>query len=126
MCIGVYANGRGDVKNTHISVYVYFMKGENDDYLPWPFSGKVTFELLNQLEDTSHHSMSMILTSANNSSYQLVDEEISSLGWGWAKYIPHSDLGRNTAKNCQYLKFDRLHFKIIVNAESSSSTPWLI
>ena len=37
-----------------------------------------------------------------------------------------SDLDRNIAKNCQYLKDDHIHFKIIVNAESSSSTPWLI
>ena len=126
MCISVNANGVGEGENTHVSVYVYFMKGENDDYLPWPFSGKVTVELLNQLEDKNHHSMSMRFTSDNNSSHQVVDKEISSLGWGWVKYISHSDLGHHRAKNRQYLKDDRLHFKIIVNAESSSFTPWLI
>ena len=33
MCIGVYANGCGDSKDTHVSVFAFLMKGENDDYL---------------------------------------------------------------------------------------------
>ncbi len=126
ICISVDANGDGDGENTHVSVYAYLMKGVNDDYLPWPFIGNVTVELLNQLEDKNHHSMSMKFTSdVDIVSQRVVDEERSSLGLGWQKYISHSDLGLNTAKNCQYLKDDRLHFKISVDA-ASSSTPWLI
>ncbi len=125
MCIGVFANGDGDSENTHVSVYVHFMKGENDDYLPWPFAGKVTIKLLNQLEDKNHLSRFMKFTSDNNSSQKVVDKERAGTGWGWGKYISHSDLGHNTAKNCQYLKDDRLHFKISVDA-ATSSTPWLI
>ena len=124
MCIGVDANGEGDGENTHISVYVYLMKGENDDYLQWPFTGKVTVELLNQLEDRNHHYDVIKFTSDDDFS-RVEDEERSSFGWGWEKYISHSDLGLKTAENCQYLKDDRLHFKISVNTKSSS-TPWLI
>ena len=102
------------------------MKGENDNYLPWPFTGTVTVELLNQLEDKNHHSMTMKFTSdIDIASQQVVDKERSNLGLGWHKYIPHSDLGHNMDKCCQYLKDDRLHFKIRANA-ASSSTPWLI
>ena len=125
MCIGMYANGCGDSKDTHVSVYACLMKGENDDYLPWPFTGTVTVELLNQLEDKNHYSMTMKFPSDNGSSQRVVDENKWGIGWGWTKYISHSDLGHNAAKNCQYLKDDRLHFKISVGAESSS-TPWLI
>jgi hypothetical protein len=126
MCIRVDANGIGDGANTHVSVYALLMKGENDDYLPWPFTGRVTFELLNQLEDKHHHCCKdMTFPSDDKSSQRVEDEGRSSRGWGWPKYISHSDLGLNSAKNCQYLKDDRLHFKISVDAESSS-TPWLI
>ena len=125
MCIKVYANGCGDNKGTHVSVYAYLMKGENDDYLPWPFTGTVTVELLNQLEDNHHHSMTIKFPFNHDASQRVVDEERLSLGWGFSKYISHSVLGLNTAKNCQYLKDDRLHFRISVNA-ASSSTPWLI
>ena len=125
MCIGVYANGNGGGKDTHISVFTFLMKGENDDYLPWPFTGKVTVELLNQLEDKNHHSLSIRFNSDSDTNQRVVDKERSGTGWGWQKYISHSDLGQNTGKNSQYLKDDRLHFKISVDAKSSS-TPWLI
>jgi TNF receptor-associated factor 4 len=124
----VDANGEGDDTNAtrFVSVYIYIMKGDNDDYLPWPFTGKVTIKLLNQLEDKNHLSRSMKFTSdIDIVSQRVVHEERSSTGWGISKYISHSDLGHNTSKNCQYLKDDRLHFKISVDAESSS-TPWLI
>ena len=125
MCIGVYANGDGDGKNTHVSVFAYLMKGENDDYLPWPFTGKVTVELLNQLEDKNHLSETIKFISDDDSSQRVVDEESSNFGWGRPMYISHSDLNHKAVMNCQYLKDDRLHFKISVDAKSSS-TPWLI
>jgi TNF receptor-associated factor 4 len=126
MCISVDANGDGDGENTHVSVYAYLMKGANDDYLPWPFTGNVTVELLNQLEDKNHHSMSMKFTSdVDIVSQRVLDEERSNLGLGWQKYISHSDLGYNRDKSRQYLKDDRLHFKISVDAEGPL-TPWLI
>ena len=124
MCISVDANGCGDGESTHISVYVYLMKGENDDYLQWPFTGTVTIELLNQLEDWNHHSTFINFTSDDDFS-RVIDKKRSSLGWGMETYISHSNLGPKMAKNCQYLKDDRLHFRISVNAKSSS-TPWLI
>ena len=125
MCIKVFANGEGDSKGTHISVFSFLMKGENDNYLPWPFTGTVNVKLLNQLEDKTHHSMTINFYSDSNSSQRVVDKERSSRGWGWPLYISHSDLSHNTGKNCQYLKDDRLYFKISVNRDSSS-TPWLI
>ena len=59
MCIKVYANGRGDGAGIHVSVYAYLVQGRNDDNLPWPFTGKVTITLLNQLADENHHSGTM-------------------------------------------------------------------
>ena len=41
-------------EDTHISVCVHLMKGENDDCLGWPFKGSVTVELLNWIEDKNH------------------------------------------------------------------------
>ena len=41
---------------THVSVFACLVKGRNDDNLPWPFTGEVTFTLLNQLEDENHRS----------------------------------------------------------------------
>ena len=50
MCLSVDANGYGDGKGTHVSVFLVLMKGENDDALTWPIKYKCTITLLNQLK----------------------------------------------------------------------------
>ena len=59
MCLRVDAAGNGDGKGTHVSVYLYLMKGPHDDELEqsghWPLKGTFTIELLNQLNDSDHH-----------------------------------------------------------------------
>ena len=127
MCISVHANGDGEGKGkgTCISVYANLMKGENDNHLPWPFTGTVTVELLNQLEDKNHHSKNMTFFPDKVSSKRVVNEERSTSGLGHSCYISHSKLVYNAAKNCQYLKYDCLYFRISVDAKRSS-TPWLV
>ena len=125
MCISVDANGTEEGTGTHISVYAYLEKGENDSLLPWPFTGKVTVELLNQLDDRKHHSRTIKFLSDRQSTQGVVDNERYTEGWGRSCYISHSDLGHNPAKNRQYLKDDCLYFRISVDARSSSK-PWLI
>jgi hypothetical protein len=125
MCIRVWANGVKDGHGTHVSISANLMKGENDDHLPWPFTGKVTVELLNQLDDKNHHSCTITFSPDGACSQRIVTEERSSAGIGHQYYISHSALGYNAAKNCQYLKDDCLYFRISVSA-SSSSKPWLV
>ncbi len=48
MCLRLYILGDGIGKNTHMSLFLCLMKGEFDDTLPWPFTHKVTFKLVNQ------------------------------------------------------------------------------
>ena len=125
MCIRVHPNGNGDGKGTHVSVYAYLLRGENDDHLPWPFTGTVTVELLNQLDDRDHHFDEFAFPPDHKASQRVVKEERASTGNGTPRYISHSDLGYNTAKNCQYLKDDCLYFRVKVDAESTSK-PWLV
>ncbi len=48
MCLRLYILGDGIGKNTHMSLFFVVMKGEFDNILPWPFTHKVTFKLINQ------------------------------------------------------------------------------
>ena len=57
MCIEVFPKGKNEGKDSHISIYIYMMKGEHDDTLKWPFRGDITIQLLNQLEDECHHEV---------------------------------------------------------------------
>ena len=51
MCLRVDAAGLLNGKGTHISAFLYFMKGENNAVLDWPCRGKFSIELLNQEND---------------------------------------------------------------------------
>ena len=41
MCFEVFANGDNTGKDTHVSVYVRLVAGDNDDQLQWPFVGDI-------------------------------------------------------------------------------------
>ena len=122
MCIRVDANGSGGGQGTHVSVYACLMKGDNDDSLTWPFTGSVTFELLNQLEDKNHHTYTTGPFPADKEhiSARVVKGE-RGRGWG-IDLIPHTKLDYNPAKNCQYLKDDSLVFRVSVDVPKS----WLM
>ena len=115
MCLTVYANGRGDGEGTHVSVYASVMRGAFDDNLKWPFQGRVVLQLCNQLEDKRHcaHTISFSETADPKAISRVTGEERAESGWGTSTLLAHNDLNFNSANNCQYLKDDHLHFRII-------------
>ena len=50
----VYPNGYGNGKRTHLSWFIYLMKGEFDASLMWPFSGSITVQLINWKNEYKH------------------------------------------------------------------------
>ena len=60
MCLHVNPAGNNDGKDTHLSVFLYLMKGHYDDELTWPLRGKFEVKFLNQISDCKHHSWTMI------------------------------------------------------------------
>ena len=99
MCLRVVANGSGKGEGTHISVFVYMMQGEFDDYLKWPFRGDITIQLLNQLEDKEHHSMTIPFTDDTVAGRVTTGESIS-----------HEELYK--ANGAKYLQKDCLQFQV--------------
>ena len=120
LCIEVRANGEGDGKSTHVAVYAVLIQGPNDKYLPWPFAGRVTVELLNQLEDDTHYTRYIKFPGSGTS--DSIAERYTGLGFG--QYISHSSLGFNAERNCQYLKDDCLCFRLKTELPSNPK-PWL-
>ena len=115
MCLCVYANGWKAGKGTHISVYACLMRGEFDDLLKWPFQGRVTVAMLNQLEDNHHITKTTAFTDKAEAKQvgRVTDGERSPSGLGRHTFIAHTDLSYKPAKNCQYLKYDCLQFRIV-------------
>ena len=114
----VDANGGVSGKGTHVSVYVYLMKGENDDILTWPFNCDITIQLLNWREDSGHveDTVSHYNAPIENRT-RVTQEDRANNGWGYHQFIPHSDLYYNITNNTEYINNDILCFvvsKVIV------------
>ncbi len=122
MYICLYANGYDEAKGTHITVFAHLMKGDNDDSLSWPFTGTVTIELLNQLEDDNHCKKTLTYLADSKGSQRVVNGE-RGRGWGYHDFISHTDLDYMFLTNTQYLKDDTLIFR--VSAEAPDYKPWL-
>ena len=116
MTLSVYVNGRGGGEGTHMSVFMPILEGRYDDELKWPFTGRVTFTLLNQLEDKNHHNKTLTITTSHN----------ARVGTDWGhqnSFIQHSKLGPEIFNNVQYMKDDTLFFRVSVKADHHR--PWL-
>ena len=113
MCLKVCANGRNTGRGTHVSVFVCLMRGEFDNYLKWPFRGDVTIQLLNQIEDKGHYERTAYYTNDTPDCYAArVTVRERAASWGKFKFISHLALNYVCDKNCHYLKYDCLRFRI--------------
>ena len=122
LLLGVAPNGNGPGRGTHISIFAYLEKGDNDSSLTWPFRGSVIVDLINQLEDKNHLRFVINFPEDDDASGRVVDRERSS-GWGKKHLIAHNQLGKVPGKNIQFLRNDTLFFRIDV--EVPGYRPWL-
>ena len=113
--IRVHANGYGNSKDKHISVYVHQMLGEYDDQLVWPFIGKFDIELLNWRNDEEHHKMTLSIVAWQG--FVKVTEGIFGKLLGFEDFIAHSSLAYDPIRNTEYLQEDCLRFRVNVNTE---------
>ncbi len=114
--IRVYANGVIDGAGTHVSVVTEISEGRYDNQLSWPFKGSVTYQLLNQLADDTHHHAVNVFTDTS-------DMQVGSCR-GYQQFFPHSSLCPGPATNTQYLLDDTLYFRVSVKVDNHK--PWLV
>ena len=88
-----------DEKNKHtISFSVFDIDYRSRCSYSLPPWKPITIELLNQLEDNNHHCCRLPLVDGARND----------------KIIAHSVLGYNPTTNCQYLKDDKLYFRVSI------------
>ena len=107
ICLRVDANGFGSGEGTHVSVYIYFMRGEFDDSLKWPFRGLITFQLLDQFRGKDHvtHEVNYEDSVPDKVCSRVTSGKMSG-GRGKNEFIAHSEL------EPKYLQKDTLFFQI--------------
>ena len=119
MKLRVYTNGRNESSHGYISCYTLFVAGDNDDTLEWPFTGKVTIELLNQLYDEHHRKH---VYYYDEKVPEIARQRDNDIGYGKPLFVSHEQL--DIRGRCMYLKDDTLYFRISVSA-TSVTRPWL-
>ena len=101
------ANGVLSGEGSHLSIYAYIMKGQHDDCLRWPFTGDITFELINWLEDKGHYKKT---TSVKNF-FGITEGEYGN-ATGFHTFISQSSLLLNSSTNTQYLYKDCIRVRV--------------
>ena len=113
MCLNILPGGHGTFKGTHVSVFIYLMKGENDAKLKWPFRGIVIVSLLNQLQNDNHHTYKIVFNKATpiESSGQVTKTNRAKSGRGPGNFISNKALIK-AKEGTSYLQEDCLYFRI--------------
>ena len=114
MCIRVDKNGYGDGEGTHVSIYTHLMQGPYDDHLKWPFRGEITIQIVNQDGDHSHVEKTIPYNdeTEDDTAGRVIDKERTE-GWGFDKFLAHTDLKYNAAKKTQYLKDNIIIVRVV-------------
>ena len=116
LCFSVIPSGKYEGSNTHLSAYLYLMKGPYDDQLAWPFTGKVNISLLNQMADEEHVSKTWTYTGRYAEKYgSRVTDGKYGKGLMESLFVSNECLSKSTSA-CQYLKDDCLYFKVDYSA----------
>ena len=114
MCIGVDAAGSSVGEGTHVSVLVYFLRGDFDSELKWPFRGTVNIWLLNERMDGNHFTKSIEFDDEVTyvDSGKVEGHFERSAGYGDPLFLEHSQLGYDQTKDCEFVRFNRLRFLV--------------
>ncbi|KXJ17485.1 TNF receptor-associated factor 4 [Exaiptasia diaphana] len=108
VCVGF--NGDGDAKGTHVSVYINLVRGKFDALLPWPYSTKIVFTLMDQRHDENERKNIVmdIIPDTTLEGWQRPKTD-QNPGVGIWKFAKHENI-----KNKGFLKDDEIFLKVEV------------
>ena len=105
--VRMYPNGVGDGRGRYVAIFVHMMEGEHDDFLTWPYAGRITLSVLDRNgqrhNDISHTLQAKPMLAA----FQRPREAICPIGYGLI-YFARIELFFGP----QFVKNDELFLKI--------------
>ncbi|PFX16573.1 TNF receptor-associated factor 4 [Stylophora pistillata] len=90
--VNVCPNGHDVGEKTHLSVYIFIMKGEYDTILPWPFTERVKFTLIDQQEDPDQRQNKTSEIVGEDNEYFARPVTDKNSGWGFPKFTSHEEI----------------------------------
>ena len=107
MCLRLYVLGDGIGKNNYLSLFFVIMRGEFDNILPWPFSHKVTFRLINQAG--GRDITDIFQPDPMSSSFKKPKSDMN-VASGCPRFVSHHDL-----KNSGFIVDDTIFIKCVID-----------
>ena len=117
MRLRIDAHGQMLGEGTHLSAYIYLMKGENDDDLQWPFNGKISVQLLNWCSDSNHiEKMAIPRDWFVEYRERAIDKNRASGAFGlFHKFVNHCKLQETGYKSARYIENGNVCFRIFIS-----------
>ncbi|XP_067830040.1 TNF receptor-associated factor 2-like isoform X2 [Heptranchias perlo] len=109
LCCRIYPYGDGSGKGTHVSLFLAIVRSEYDDVLPWPFKQKVTFALLDQVNQ--NHVKESFIPDVLSASFQKPKTHMN-IASGCPRFV-RQDLLLNPSNS--YLRNDTIFLKVVVD-----------
>ena len=87
-------NGYGEGENTHLSIFIYIMKGNYDSILEWPFRKRITFTLIDQKENPGDRDniSSTLEKECRDDWNSRPKEKENGVSMGFHKFVSHDKL----------------------------------
>ncbi|KAK9405827.1 TNF receptor-associated factor 1-like [Crotalus adamanteus] len=112
LCLKLFLNGDGTGAGTHLSLFLVVMKGEHDFQLKWPFRHKVTFTLLDQVNN--RHVSTSFRSLESSSSFQRPINE-TNVASGIPTFYPLNSLHE---PGTGYLHNDMLAIQAVIDTKA--------
>ncbi|CAF4094461.1 unnamed protein product, partial [Adineta steineri] len=106
----LYANGDGNARKTHMSLFFVLMRGPNDAILKFPFNYKVTFCLYDQTPQ-QRHIIDSFRPDIKSNSFQRPRSDMN-IASGIPKFV---SLGMIQQEGNPYVRDDTMFIKIVVD-----------
>ena len=106
----LYLNGNGLGEETHLSLFFVLMKGQYDDFLPWPFQKKITMTLIDQAN--IGNATDTFFSDPFSTSFQKPESSMN-IPMGIPTFLPLCSCCCMDSR--QFIKDDTLYIQINVN-----------
>jgi hypothetical protein len=95
----------------YMGVYLVLMKSDRDAVLPWPFTKRCTFVLVDQQDDLSRRqNIEDTIVPEGENAFKRPRQRENSEGCGLPQFVKHS-----TLRTRQYIRDHAVYIKIVVD-----------
>ncbi|XP_028393154.1 TNF receptor-associated factor 2-like isoform X3 [Dendronephthya gigantea] len=110
MKVSVYLNEGPGGRSGYMGIYLILVKGDRDGILPWPFTKKTTFILVDQQDDIAQRqNVEYIMVPEGQKEFKRPRQR-ENIGYGTDDFIKHS-----TLRTRLYIRDHAVYIKIVLD-----------